>query len=156
MGKTSHLFDNLFFQKPSYDFFNSMRYSFVHDVVQQYVYYIPVDYELNKSNVYGESKNKIFQKPIKIYCIVDNEDPTPNQDNQLVESDWNVSVYLAPEDVNAKGIYIKDGDVMMFDGKFYEIKNHILGQKYPFYKVTCQLARGEFFDINFTEDEVDF
>ena len=136
-----------FFNAKDLDFIRTISEEVVDYVVEQAIVLFKVSVGETKTNLYGESLGKVWHAPATLMCIVDRE---PNNvvyegfgadKSQLVEFRFNrqrlrdesysvpklrdINGTLIPADAiqNSEFGYPEIGDVILFDGSYYEIDN---------------------------------
>jgi hypothetical protein len=136
-----------FFNAKDLDFIRTISEEVIDYVVEQAVVLFKVSVGETKTNLYGESLGKIWHAPATLMCIVDREPTTAVYEGfgadrqQAVEFRFNrqrlrESSYKLPKvrDVNGNLVpvgaiqneeygYPEIGDVILFDGAYYEIDN---------------------------------
>lgn len=136
-----------FFNAKDLDFIKSIAEEVVDYVVEQAVVLFKVSVGETKTNLYGESLGKIWHAPATLMCIVDREPSNVVYEgfgadkSQAVEFRFNrqrlrETSYKIPKvrDVNGTLVpvgaiqneefgYPEIGDVILFDGAYYEIDN---------------------------------
>lgn len=126
---------------------------FMKDVNGQYVYYYPVStIKTLVDDIYQEAVEKIFERPIKINVMCDQN----KRENQIgtfgvFQKKNTIEVYFHLRDLQDKGITLFDGDFFAFGDEFYEIMdvwetNNVFGQeeyKYEMMVVGNQAGNSE-------------
>lgn len=136
-----------FFNARDLDFIKTISEELVDYVVETAVTLFKVSVGETKTNLYGESLGKVWRAPSTLMCIVDREPPNviyegfgPDK-QQAVEFRFNrqrlrETSYSVPKvrDINGTLVpteaiqnltagYPEIGDVILFDGSYYEIDN---------------------------------
>jgi hypothetical protein len=136
-----------FFNAKDLDFLRSIAEEVVDYVVEQAVVLFKVSVGETKTNLYGESLGKVWHAPANLMCIVDREPTNVVYEGfgadrqQAVEFRFNrqrlrETSYKLPKvrDVNGTLVpvgaiqneeygYPEIGDIILFDGTYYEIDN---------------------------------
>lgn len=136
-----------FFNAKDLDFIRTISEEVVDYVVEQAVVLFKVSVGETKTNLYGESLGKIWHAPATLMCVVDREPSNIVYEgfgadkSQLVEFRFNrqrlrESSYKIPKvrDINGTLVPVgaiqneqygfpETGDVILFDGAYYEIDN---------------------------------
>lgn len=134
-----------FFNARDLDFIKTIAEEVVDYVVEQAVVLFKVSVGETKTNLYGESLGKVWHAPATLMTIVDREPQNVVYEgfgadkSQLVEFRFNrqrlrtetlpqlrdVNGTLIPADAiqNSQFGYPEIGDVILFDGSYYEIDN---------------------------------
>lgn len=126
----------------------------VKDISGQAIYYYPVNYEkTNPDNVYQESVEKIFDRPLYIQTVVEYQGQTKNTMNASgTDKTHTLIVHLHRQDMIDKGITPKEGDFVQFGDVNYEIQLVVQpdiqfgmqSQSY-WYKLTCEQSDAQVF-----------
>ena len=92
-------------------------------VIGQQILYIPVSTERsNFHDLYGESIEKSFLPPIRIYALVEFDGIKTVTENYGLDKQNNITVKFhqrrLQEDQN---VYVREGDFVMYGDNFYEI-----------------------------------
>lgn len=116
----------LFITPRELNFISDITKEVIKDVIGQKIYYYPVSE--NKTQIHGvyeESMEKIFDGPIIIDALVDNNFQTDTKiDTFGVDKNYKIEVYIQHRDLVDKGIKISIGDFFSFSSVFYEITEH--------------------------------
>ena len=51
--------------------FNKLNKELINDIIDTEIYYYQVALAETKANLYGESKDKLFNQPVKIPCLIE-------------------------------------------------------------------------------------
>ena len=117
----------LFITPREINFISDITKELIKDVIGQFVYYYPISERKTKTHsIYNESTQKIFDNPIKIDCLVDNNFQTDTKiDSFGVDSTYKIEIYIQYADLIDKGIVVSIGDFFSFGDVFYEITEQI-------------------------------
>lgn len=113
----------LFITPRELNFISDITKEIVKDVIGQKIYYYPIsELKTKVHSVYNESLEKIFDQPIILDCLVDNNFETDTKiDGFGIDSKFKIEVYLQHRDLVEKGITVAIGDFFSFSDVFYEI-----------------------------------
>jgi len=113
----------LFITPRELNFISDITKELIKDVVGQKVYYYPVSEIKTKTHgVYNESLKKVFDNPIALDALVDNNFQTDTKIDKFgVDAQYKVEVYVQHRDLVDKGINVTIGDFFSFSDIFYEI-----------------------------------
>ena len=148
----------LFLGKKERDLVKQVNDEIIERVVGQTVLYYPIDLErTNFHSLYGESVNKTFLPPIRVYAyvVVENEQ-TNDKYSYEYQSKLTVNFHRKrlTEDQN---LYVRPGDFVQYGDKLYEIVKTYNDTKYYFgqvdhkFQITADCVRarrGTFRGIN--------
>lgn len=73
--------------------------------------------------IYNESSKKIYFNPIRLFALVRKEDFTMNDEDTGLNTAQNVVFSFLRDDLKDNNVLPVEGDLIKFDGKFYEIDN---------------------------------
>lgn len=92
-------------------------------MVGQRIYYYPISELKTKTHgVYNEALRKIYDNPIAIDALVDNNFQNDTKIDKFgVDAQFKVEVYIQHRDLVDKGISVNIGDFFSFSDIFYEI-----------------------------------
>lgn len=113
----------LFITPRELNFISDITKELIKDVVGQRVFYYPISEIKTKTHdVYGESPEKVFDSPIILDALVDNN---IQQDTKVgsfgVDNQFRLEVFIQYRDLVEKGINVSIGDFFSFSDVFYEI-----------------------------------
>ena len=137
---------SLYIGQKEVDFINNVNEELITDISSQYIDYYRVDSKNSpQDNLYGESLNKTFNLPVRIYCLVDYIEPTSVTGIEGVDIQYSIECQFLRSILEEVNIYPREGDFVKFGEIYYEIKNvlevkQVAGQ--PIYKfdIICQCA----------------
>jgi hypothetical protein len=134
-----------FFHAKDLDFIKTIAEEVVDYVVQQTVTLYKVSVGSTKTNLYGESLGKVYHSPANLMCIIQREGQNVNYDEFGPDSTNNIEfrfmrnrlrTHEIPKILTVDGIevpadaiqntlsgYPEVGDIVLFDGYYYEINN---------------------------------
>ena len=112
----------IFFGTAEETLFKLLGRELVETLVNQHFSLFRVDVAATESDLYGESKHKIYLPVVEVDAriqILDNDVVSEGGIRRLSKGDMNAWTYI--EHLDELGIEIKTGDFIGFQGKFYEI-----------------------------------
>ena len=77
--------------------------------------------DATNSNLYGESDKKVYYGKIKMSCLVLKETKSAQSDEYGLDYTRTGTFGFLRDDIKAKNIIIENGDVLEWDGEYYEI-----------------------------------
>jgi hypothetical protein len=80
-----------------------------------------LDLKSTKSNLYGESDNKVYFKKLKMPCLALKETRSAIADEYGLDYTRTGTFAFLRDDLKDKNIITEEGDVIEWDGEFYEI-----------------------------------
>lgn len=113
----------LFITPRELNFISDITKEIVKDVIGQKVYYYPISEIKTKTHgVYNESLRKIYENPIALDALVDNNFQNDTKIDKFgVDAQYKIEAYLQHRDLVDKGINVAIGDFFSFSDIFYEI-----------------------------------
>jgi len=116
----------LFITSRELNFINDISKEIIKDVIGQKIIYYPISEIKTKTHeVYNEALKKVFDNPIIIDALVNNEFQTNTKIDKFgVDSQYQIEVYIQYRDLVDKGINISIGDFFSFSDIFYEVSEH--------------------------------
>lgn len=79
--------------------------------------------EYTKQNIYGESKHKIYYDPVVVSAIIDREVHQVLANSEMLDFSRNASFAFIRDDLKDLNLFIEEGDVILWDNEYYELKN---------------------------------
>ena len=115
--------------KRDINLFRSINKELLHKVIETFVDIYTLSIQTMNTNIYGESKNKSYNIPVRIPCYIENNNPTDNTSDFGKNSLKLVNFYFLREDLTKINLVITEGDLIHWDNKFYEL-DHIYDNSY--------------------------
>ncbi len=114
---------NLFYSDREKSLFESVNNELLSNVTQQQVYYYNVSSKNTKTNLYGESDVKIYQKPIKFWCLVEYAEPNTNYTLNQSERNYQIIVKMFRKYLIEANREMLEGDIIQWGNYLFEIVN---------------------------------
>ena len=92
-------------------------------VIQNAIVLFKVNLNETKVNLYGEAINKTWYPGVQMYALINKEPETANYEGFGPDANQNVEFRLDRYMCEEKNAYPEIGDVIFFDGSYYEIDN---------------------------------
>jgi hypothetical protein len=109
----------LFLTPRELNFISDITKELIKDVVGQKIVYYPIsEIKTNTHGVYNEALKKVFDNPIIIDALVNNEFQI---DKFGIDSQFRIEVYIQHRDLVEKGINVSIGDYFSFSDLMFEI-----------------------------------
>jgi hypothetical protein len=113
----------LFFNNKERDLVKQVNDELIERVIGQEILYFPID--LNSSNfhpLYGESIEKTFLSPIRVYALIEWEGNTTNASNGVIDRRSSITIHFHSRRLQEdQDIYVQEGDFVRYGEDFYEI-----------------------------------
>ena len=123
----------LFITPRELNFISDLTKEVIRDVNGQHIYLFPISEAKTQTHpVYAEAIRKIFDQPIIIDALVDNNFQADTKTNKFgIDLQFKIEVYIQHRDLLEKGVNIVIGDYFSFSDVFYEItERNFLGNIY--------------------------
>ena len=111
----------LFRSNRDIEFVKRITREVIERVVGEKVTYYPISKKFTRENIYGESKDKVFDPPVELFALVEwlEQDVTTNTFGQDII--YRLNVFIHKEHLNLQEVSPKEGDVIDYDNKKFEI-----------------------------------
>jgi hypothetical protein len=104
-------------------FFKGIARELVDTVVQDAVVLFKINLNETKVNIYGESTNKTWYPGIQLFALINKEPETAQYEGFGSNTNQNVEFRFDRWMCEEKNTYPEIGDVVYFNGSYYEIDN---------------------------------
>jgi hypothetical protein len=104
-------------------FFKGIARELVDVVVQNAIVLFKVNLSETKINLYGESISKTWHPGVELFALINKEPETANYEGFGPDANQNVEFRVDRWMCEEKRAYPEIGDVIFFDGSYYEIDN---------------------------------
>jgi hypothetical protein len=113
----------LFMTPREVNFISDITKEIIKDVIGQKIIYYPISEIKTKTHsVYNESLKKVFDNPIIVDALVNNEFQNETKIDKFgIDAQYKIEVYVQYRDLVEKGINVTIGDFFSFSDIFYEI-----------------------------------
>jgi len=101
--------------------FLSVNNELLHDVISQQIGYYKIVLDETKSNLYGESTEKMYLGPILISCLIERGDFDFTNDDFGPDVNRSVKYRFLKNDLVLANVVPEVGDVIMYNELYYEI-----------------------------------
>lgn len=117
----------LFITPRELSFISDITKEIIKDVVGQKIYYYPISETKTKVHeVYNEAIQKVFDNPIALDALVDNNFTTDTKISAFgVDAQYKIEVFVQHRDLVEKGITVSIGDFFSFGEIFYEVTERV-------------------------------
>lgn len=100
----------------------------MHRVISTEVAVYKFSVEHSKENIYGESSNKVFYNPVRVYALIDRDDKSNISEEDILNYTRKVSFGFLRDDLRDKNLVVQEGDVVEWDTEYYELSLVTSGQ----------------------------
>ena len=95
------------------------------EIINRYIDTEVAFYKLNlqstPSNLYNEAANKVYYGKIKMNCLIAKDDRSTTSDEYGLDYNRTGVFSFLRDDLKLRNIIVEQGDVIEYDGEFYEI-----------------------------------
>jgi hypothetical protein len=113
----------LFLGKKERDYSKQVNDEIIERVVGQTILYYPINIEsTNFHPLYGESINKIFLPPIRVYALVKWEGDQTSMSNYGLDRETKITVNFHRRRLTEdQDLYVREGDFVLYAEQYFEI-----------------------------------
>jgi hypothetical protein len=129
-------------------FFQQVNKELLDDVIEAMVVLYKLSIEDSPTNIYGEAPLKRYYQGVQTSALINRQDKSPTSDGKVIDFQQTAVFSFLREIMKEKGIYPEPGDIVEYDGSFWEInnaaENQLLGdQPYLNWAIicTCHMTR---------------
>jgi hypothetical protein len=118
----------LYGSKRDINFYKTINYELLSDVIEQKIGYYKIILEETVSNVYNESLNKSFANPILIDCMIDHSQQETVNESNLVTVARPIVISFLKEHLLEANIYPQRGDILVWNDDYFEVDGIVKNQ----------------------------
>lgn len=127
----------------------SLNRELINRYIDMEIGYYKLNLEATNSNIYDESDNKVYYDLLRINAIILKDTKTTNADEYGIDYIRNGTFAFLRDDLVPRNIVMEVGDIIEYDGEYFEIDNTSSTQYFrgtnPEYDLGYDLGlRGEF------------
>jgi hypothetical protein len=124
------------------NFFKGIARELVDEVIQNTIVLYKVNLNDTRTNLYGESLNKTWHPGVEVYALIDKGDQDATYEGFGPNTYQSVEFKLDRWMLEEKNIYPQIGDIIYFNGSYFEIDTtneiqFVGGQTYNNFSVVC-------------------
>ena len=93
----------------------------INDIIDTEIYYFQLALTDTKSNLYGEGKDKVFNQPIKIPCLIERGQSTQISDEYGQSYSREVQFRFLRDTLVEKNLVPEVGDIIQWNGEYHLI-----------------------------------
>jgi hypothetical protein len=118
----------LFGQYRDISLFTTLNKELIVDIIDIEVAVFKLALAQNKTNMYEENDNKVYYSGVKIPCLINRSGQQYNQDNPTIDFSQPIEFQFLRDILLDFEIVIEVGDLVEYNGEYYEIDNVIDNQ----------------------------
>jgi len=111
----------IFGSNNDFKLFNRINREFLGNIVEQEVLYYKFSLEETSANIYGESAEKKYWTPVKLYCLITRGDQVITTDNFGPDLNREASFAFLRQDLVDTTVVPEVGDIVMWHEDYYEV-----------------------------------
>jgi hypothetical protein len=115
--------------KRDINIFRSVNREILHDIIETFVDILSLNSNITNVNMYGESKNKTYNAPVRIPSYIDDQPPEADTTEFGKSTLQTVIFHFIRDDLKKLQLVITEGDLINWNNKYYEI-DHIIQNSY--------------------------
>jgi hypothetical protein len=99
--------------------FNKLNKELINDIIDTEIYYYQVALAETKANLYGESKDKLFNQPVKIPCLIERGQAAQISDDFGQSYSREVQFKFLRDTLVEKNIKPEVGDIIQWNNEYH-------------------------------------
>lgn len=103
------------------------------EIVQKIISMEVAIFKLNiletKTNIYGESSDKHFYEPVRIYAVIRPGTKDPQDDDSTMSFSKTFTFSFIKSELKEKNLTVEEGDFIWYDDKYFEV-DKVSGSNY--------------------------
>ena len=112
----------MFVGRAERDFVKQINDEVIEKVVGEQILYFPIDVPKSNYNFYGESINKTFLPPVRVYSLIEYAGSDRTQTQYGFDSLKNITVHFHKKRLTEdQDLFVREGDFVRYGTIFYEI-----------------------------------
>lgn len=111
-------------------FFQSVNRELMSDIIDTFVDLYKVNLIATKSNVYEETKKRVYEESLRLPCHIEHEDQQSNYTEAGKSMSQTCNFVFLKQDLVDIEIVIEEGDIIYWDAKYWEISHVVSNAKY--------------------------
>lgn len=130
------------------NFFRSVNKELVEEVIETLVILYKLSVAESPTNIYGEAPLKKYHIGTQIAALIDRQDKSPTTDGHILDFNQTSIFSFLRERLEEVNVYPEVGDIIEYDGSFWEINNAAENQllaAQPFFNwaiiCTCHMTK---------------
>lgn len=110
--------------------FRSVNREIINRIIDTEVLLYKLNLNSTNTNLYGESNQKTYFHPTRINCLIMRDGRTSAGDDYGIDTQRTATFAFFKPDLIEKNVVVQVGDILHWDGEFYELDNQNNAQDY--------------------------
>ena len=110
--------------------FRRVNREIINRIIDTEVLLYKLNLERTDTNVYGEADRKTYYQPTRMHCLILRDTRTTSADDYGIDTQRTATFAFFKPDLIAKNIVVQVGDILHWDGEYYELDNQNNAQDY--------------------------
>lgn len=109
-------------------YFKHINNELVEEVIETPIILYKLNIVQTKSNIYGEAPSKAYHVGTQISAMISRQDKVPTTDGYIIDFNQTAVFSFLRTTCEEKDVYPEVGDIIEYDGSFWEINNAVENQ----------------------------
>jgi hypothetical protein len=110
--------------------FRRVNREIINRIIDTEVLLYKLNLERTDTNLYGESDRKTYYQPTRMHCLIMRDSRTSSGDDYGIDTQRTATFAFFKPDLIEKNIIVQVGDILHWDGEYYELDNQNNAQDY--------------------------
>ena len=110
--------------------FRRVNRELINRIIDTEVLLYKLNLEQTDTNLYGEADRKTYYHPPRVHCLVARDGRTSAGDDYGIDTQRTATFAFFRPDLVDKNVIIQVGDILHWDGEYYELDNQTNAQDY--------------------------
>lgn len=110
-------------------FLKGINKELIHGIISIEVGFFKLQLDQTEMNIYEESERKAYKTPVRIFALLEPSSKQSVDDDFGVNFEKTLRVGFIKSDLKEKNVYVEPGDILDYDGAYYEI-DQVSNSKY--------------------------
>lgn len=110
--------------------FRSVNRELINKYIDTEVLLYKLNLQHTDTNLYGEADRKTYFQPTRMHCLILRDSRTSSGDDFGIDTQRTATFAFFKPDLELKNIVVEVGDILHWDGEYYELDNQNNAQDY--------------------------
>ena len=110
--------------------FRRVNREIINRIIDTEVLLYKLNLERTDANLYGEADRKTYYQPTRMHCLIMRDSRTSAGDDYGIDTQRTATFAFFKPDLIEKNVVIQVGDILRWDGEYYELDNQNNAQDY--------------------------